>query len=228
METPNESNAARNEPGVEATPVTWFRAHLLPSLAAGTLLLALVSLLAARLALGIGETDLIGTDLGKRPAPGFTLTDHRGRTVSLTDFRGKAAALTFIFTNCTDVCPVIARTFQTAYDGLPKDAQDDIVLLAVTIDPERDTEEALQAFSAKHNLASNPNWFALRADRATLEPIWASYGIHPGPDWSTPEAGGPGHTDAIYLIDPEGRQRVLLRAGITPQVLADNLNALVD
>jgi protein SCO1/2 len=216
-----------NDDGIYARSVTWLRAHLLPSLAVGVLLLTLVSLLAARLALGSGEPELVGTDLGGKPAPGFTLTDHRGQTVSLSDFRGEAVVLTFIYTNCPDVCPVIARTLQTAHEMLPEDTRDQVALLAVTIDPERDTEEALRAFSAAHNLAGNPNWFALRADRATLEPIWEAYGIHPGPNWSTPEAGGPGHTDAIYLIDAEGRERVFLRVGVAPRVLADNLEALV-
>lgn len=229
METPTDTDEARiDADDAFARLPTWCRAHLLPTLAIGAALLLLITLLAARLALGSGEAELVGTDLGNQPAPGFTLTDQRGQAVSLSDFRGKAIVLTFIYTNCPDVCPVIARTLQIAYDGLSEDAQDDVVLLAVTIDPERDTAEALRAFSATHNLAANPNWHALRANRATLEPVWASYGIHPGPNWATPGAEGPGHTDAIYLIDAEGHERVLLRAGISPQILADNLEALVE
>ncbi len=223
-----EDKLLQKDDGIYAAPMAWFRAHLLPSLTVGVLLLTLVSLLAARVTQGRDDPALVGTDLGKKPAPDFTLTDQRGQTVSLRDFRGKAVVLTFIYTNCPDVCPVIARTLRTAHEMLPENARDDVVLLAVTLDPEHDTEEALQDFSATHKLAENPNWFALRADRATLEPVWAAYGIHPGPNWSTPEAHGPGHTDAIYLIDAEGRERVFLRAGIPPQVLADNLVALVD
>src|SRR5690242_17578190 len=41
-------------------------------------------------------------------APDFTLTDQFGKTGQLTDFRGKPVALTFIYTNCADVCPLIA------------------------------------------------------------------------------------------------------------------------
>lgn len=218
----------RNEHGVSAKPASWFGAHLLLSLAGGSALLALVALLAARLALGSDDPALAGTDLGERPAPGFTLTDQRGQTVRLSDFRGKAVVLTFIYTSCPDVCPIIARTLQMAHELLPKDVRDEVVLLASTVDPERDTREALQVFSATHDLAGNPNWFTLGGDRPTLEPVWAAYGIYAGPNWSTPDAGGPGHTDAIYLIDSDGRERVLLHAGVAPQVLADNLEALVD
>ena len=161
------------------------------------------------------------------------LTDHRGQPVRLSDFRGKAVVLSFIYTACPDVCPIIAENLRVAYEILPEEARDDVALLAVTLDPARDTQQALRDFTAVHRLANNPNWFALRGDPATLERVWRDYGIFPGtsaaPDGrGTPAAGGGmGHTDAIYLIDPEGRKRVFMRSSATPQDIAENLAALV-
>ncbi|MGH2532278.1 MAG: SCO family protein, partial [Thermomicrobiales bacterium] len=123
------------------------------------------------------------------------------------------------------------------------DVRDDVALLAVTVDPARDTQAALQEFSELHRLADNPSWHALRGDPATLERVWQAYGVYPGtsdatptsvhahgsPEPETPSAGGGvGHTDAIYIIDPEGRQRVFLRSSATPQVVAENLTMLVE
>lgn len=221
------------------------RGYLLPLLAVTSVVLALFAMLAIR---GTGEAALVGTDLGKQPAPDFALTDQRGRTVSLSDFRGKAVVLTFIYTNCPDVCPTIARDLGTAYELLREETQDDVVLIAVTLDPTRDTQAALQEFSALHGLADNPNWYALRGEREVLEPVWQAYGIYAGeqPDPGTPhhdeassettrsDAGTPvsdygqGHTDAIYVIDREGRQRVFLRSGTDPSALAANLETLVE
>jgi protein SCO1/2 len=108
------------------------------------------------------------------------------------------------------------------------------VLLAVTLDPARDTQQALQQFSATHGLADNPNWFALRGDPAALTPVWRDYAIFPGMSATsegpgTPTVGGGmGHTDAIYLIDPQGRERVFLRSSATPQEIASDLEALLN
>lgn len=197
----------------------------LAALGAGVLLLG-VALFVAITTRG-REPTLAGTDLGERAAPDFVLTDYQGQVVRLSDFRGKAVVLTFIYTNCPDVCPLTAGTLRATYDLLPTSMRTEVALLAITVDPERDTPEALRAFSATHGLDDNPNWFALGGDRIRLEPIWASYGVYPGPDWTTPGVDRMGHTDAIFLIDTNGKLRVLLRSEVTPQVLADNLEALL-
>lgn len=204
------------------------RGRWLPLLVAGALLVPL-ALWAVRQ--GVSRWDepaLIGTDLGRAPAPDFTLTDQRGQTVRLRDLRGQVVALTFIYTSCRDVCPLVAENLRAAYEMLPAGAREDVALLAVTVDPARDSTAALQAFSERHQLADSPGWHALRADRSTLEGVWRDYGIYPGLPRSSGE-GGEGHTDAIYLIDREGRERVLLRSAATdPETLADNLMALLD
>ena len=234
-----------NPEGTRRRGFSRLRGYLLPLFAITSVMLALLGVLVIR---SSGEATLVGTDLDKRPAPDFTLTDQRGQTVSLSDFRGKAVVLTFIYTNCPDVCPTIARNLGTAYELLREETQDDVVLIAVTLDPVHDTQAALQEFSELHGLAGNPNWYALRGEREALEPVWQAYGIYAGkqPDPGTPhhdEASpettrsetstpmsdyGQGHTDAIYMIDPEGRQRVFLRSGIDPSVLAANLEALAN
>lgn len=210
------------------------RRGLLPALAVAAVLLGTAAMLVVR-AVGGGAPALVGTDLGARPAPDFALTDHRGRTVRLSDFRGKAVALTFIYTNCPDVCPLTTENLRTAYELLPAATRDDVRLVAVTLDPARDTPQALREYSAVHRLADNPHWFALRGDPPTLERVWRDYGVYPGTDhaahgsYGTPAVGGgEGHTDALYLIDPAGRERVFMRSAATPQEIAANLAALLD
>jgi protein SCO1 len=44
-----------------------------------------------------------------RPAPGFTLTDQDGRTLSLASLRGKAVVLEFMDPHCTDICPIVSH-----------------------------------------------------------------------------------------------------------------------
>ena len=224
-----------NGSGDRTTTVHRPRRYLLVAIAAASLVVALFALVMLR---SSGEPPLIGTPLDGRAAPDFTLTDYRGEPVSLRDLRGKVVVLTFIYTHCPDVCPVTARNLHAAYEQLSEEKRERVALIAITVDPERDTPEALRAFSERHNLAENPSWYALRGDPATLARVWQAYGVHPGTSPATPThehsagspakaGGGQGHTDAVYLIDTEGRQRVLMRSYSDPASLAQNIEALL-
>lgn len=180
------------------------------------------------------KTQLTGTQLDGRPAPDFSLTDQHGATVSLSDFRGRAVALSFIFTNCPDICPLIASQMRAAYDLLPETSRDRVGFLGVSVDPERDTPNALQAFSERYELDTVTGWHALTGSRPELESVWASYGIESTEIASEVDGHSNGaarvpqvrHTDAIYLIDPKGNQRVFLRSNVDPDDLARDLKAL--
>lgn len=177
-----------------------------------------------------GSASLTGTDLEKVTAPDFTLTDYRGSPVTLSAFRGKAVVLTFIYTNCPDICPLTAENLRLAYDQLSEKARDRVTLIAVTVDPERDSPDALRNFSMVHGLDDNPNWFAVRGERTDLEPVWANYAVDPGRVLEHRDnAVDPAllaHTDAVYVIDRDGKERVLMRSNLDPDDLAKNLKTL--
>lgn len=193
-------------------------------------------------ACGGTTSKLNGTSLDKQPAPDFTLTDQRGQNVTLSSLRGNVIALTFIYTHCTDVCPLIAQKLHDAYQELSSRDQQHVRLLAVTVDPVRDSTEALAQFTEKHGLADNTNWHAMTGDSATLTKIWKDYYIDvngmieedasPVPGAATPDpsaaTASSAHTDAIYILDKDGNERVLMHSDATPQEIADNLKALAN
>ena len=51
-------------------------------------------------------------------APGFTLTDQQGHTMSLASLRGKVVVLEFMDPHCTDICPIVSQEFVDAYHKL--------------------------------------------------------------------------------------------------------------
>lgn len=184
----------------------------------------LAALTAASIACGAAPPALAGTDLGSGPAPDFTLTDGRtAAPLALSSLRGKVVVLAFLYTRCPDVCPLTAERFRVTQDALGDDA-DDVVFLAVSTDPANDTPQAVQAFSQDHRLSDS--WHYLIGSRAQLAPVWSAYGIVATPD----PAGGPTvtHTDAVYLIDRQGRERVLLRTDALEESLLDDLRILLD
>lgn len=179
-------------------------------------------LAAASIACGAAPPALAGTDLGSGPAPDFTLTDGRtAAPVALSSLRGKVVVLSFLYTRCPDICPLTAEHFRVTQEGLGDDA-DDVVFIAVSTDPAHDTPPAVQAFSDDHRLSEN--WHYLIGSRAQLATVWSAYGIVATPD---PDAPTITHTDAVYLIDRQGRERILLRTDALDESLLHDLKILL-
>ena len=124
-----------------------------------------------------------GTELTARaPATSFTLTNQFSRSVSLDDYRGKVVLLTFLYTNCPDICPLTTSNIREAYELLGSDAQE-LAMVAVSVDPERDTVEEALAFSQHWQMTDR--WDFLTGQRAELERIWRAYYIDPSVDGSS-------------------------------------------
>jgi protein SCO1 len=152
------------------------------------------------------------------PAPAFTLTDHRGHEASLGDFRGRAVLLFFGFTNCPDVCPLTLARLGRAVEEMGRRGNDTQILL-VTVDPARDTPEALDAYVRQFG----PNVTGLTGDSETLGAMRSAYGVFAAmhADHQTGQEMVM-HTDAVFGIDRRGRLRVLLHAdGPEAQLQAD-------
>src|SRR5690242_16929769 len=72
------------------------------------------------------------------PAPPIALRDQNGQLVKLRALRGKAVAITFVYTHCVDVCPLLLSALSATKRKLGKDGSR-FAVLAVTVDPKRDT-----------------------------------------------------------------------------------------
>jgi len=180
-------------------------------------LLILVGVLAS-----CGAPALAGTDLQKRPAPDFTLIDGpTGEAVSLSALRGKVVVLTFLYTQCPDVCPLTAEKLRDARDRVASGAAD-LALVAVSVDPRNDTPEATRDFLRAHRLGGAMRF--LIGDGSTLGRVWAMYGIASLPA----QSGSVEHNDAIYLIDKQGRARSLAHSDIDVDALAASLKVLLN
>jgi len=163
---------------------------------------------------------LQGTDLGNVPAPGFHLTDQFGKQVSLAQFRGKPVVLTFLYTHCPDVCPLIAEQLHSVMLDLGKDAQR-VGVLAISVDPQRDTIASALAFSQTHRMTGY--WHFLVGTEAQLSPVWTAYSIGAQQESATVSM----HTAVLYVIDKQGRERTLLDQTFTPGQLSGILQTLL-
>ena len=174
----------------------------------------------AALALGCTPTKLVGEPLPGAIAPDFTLTDGpTGQVVSLSALRGSVVLLTFLYTSCLDVCPLTAEVIRAARDRMGPPAQD-VIFIAVSVDPVGDTPATTRRFVQEHGVESTLRY--LIGSKAALALVWKEYGIAQAV--STNEVL---HSDVIYLIDKSEHGRVLLHSDVTPDTLAADLGILV-
>ncbi len=213
------------------------RVERLASLIVGAAVLIVATLVLAHVIPLGAQSQLVGTDLNATPAPAFRLADASGHDVSLVGLRGKVVALTFIYTSCPDVCPLITQKIEQVYVQLGADAPK-TAFVAITVDPETDTATRIDQYSQAMGMAGK--WEFLTGTRSELTPIWAAYGVGPlsadqaallvqnGPTavQSNPAFEG-AHTAVVYLIDSLGREQRLLDPDFTPAQLVGDLRILM-
>jgi len=163
------------------------------------------------------STDLTGADYGKV----LDLTDHNGKPRHLEDFRGKAVVLFFGFTHCPDICPTTLAETAAALKKLGADA-DRVQVLFVTIDPERDTPDAL----AKYVTAFDPRFLGLRGDAQATSRAAKEFKVF-YEKRKTGESYSMDHSGQTYVIDPQGRLRLLVRPERLGEDLPEDLRTLL-
>lgn len=154
-------------------------------------------------------------------APNFTLTSSRtGEPVSLRDFRGKIVLIYFGYTSCPDVCPATLSDVAQALNLLG-DQADQVELLWITVDPERDTPEIMEDYV----LHFHPNFLGLTPRNAEETFAVASqYGIYyEKRDYGSAQGYLMDHTATLTLVDKDSYVRVIYPFGTAPKDLAADL-----
>ena len=137
------------------------------------------------------------------PAPDFTLTSQDGAQVTLADFRGKVVAVTFIFTLCTQTCPVLTPMMSFVQDRLGRDFGEKIAFVSVTVDPERDTPEVLKDYAQA--FGANPaGWVFATGAPDVIRDVTRRYGVFA----TKAENGNVDHTFLTSIVDRRGILRV--------------------
>jgi protein SCO1/2 len=155
-----------------------------------------------------------------RDAPLTAGTGFDGTPVSAPT-PGRPALVTFLFTECPDICPFIAATIRQALERAGEEA-DVIDIVAVSVDPEGDTPASVRAFLTKHDLLGRMDYIV--GTRAELAPLWKAWFVAAQPEGSDVSA----HSARIVLVDRQGRQVGDYAAGVQVPIadLAEDLVTL--
>ncbi|MGA1254277.1 MAG: SCO family protein [Burkholderiaceae bacterium] len=157
----------------------------------------------------------------------FSLPDLQGKTTAISDFRGKAVAVFFGFLYCPDACPTHLTKMVEVKKLLGPKAQE-LAVVFITVDPERDAPESLSKFLA----AFDPEFVGLRGNIEQTQAVARDFRVY---FKKVPSATNPqdplaytiDHTTFAYIFDPEGRLRLVAPHDITAEKLAQDVEQLL-
>ncbi len=144
-----------------------------------------------------------------KPASDFTLLDTEGWPVRLSGLRGHVVLVSFIYTRCTAACPLLTAQMARLQERLARGGgAGSVRLLTVTVDPARDSADALRVYAERFR-ADSARWRFLRGEPEQLAPMLAAYD-----EWTRSLPNGEiNHPARLYLIDREGRVREIYSLG---------------
>jgi protein SCO1/2 len=157
-----------------------------------------------------------GTEVPRTPAPAFTLHDDAGRTVTLASQRGHWTLVTFLYTHCPDVCPLIAANLNKAARTVPG-----VGVLAVSVDPKGDTPAAVRAYVKRMHLV--PRFRYLIGTATELRPVWTRYHVAA----QSPKGDVVTHVAYTMLVDPSGKQRLIYDSQVQASMVVHDLRVLL-
>lgn len=166
------------------------------------------------------------------PAPEFTLVDQEGDSLRAADLRGDLWVASFVFTNCSGVCPLITARMAGLRDSLAADGLlgEEVRLVSFSVDPARDTPEALRDYAARFDAGPPRQWAFLtgsppEAVRAMIQEGFKLTAVAmPAGSADTLVGYQVSHSPRLALVDREGRVRgtyVATDAGAVDSVLGD-------
>ena len=133
----------------------------------------------------------------------FTLDGSTGEPVSLSDFRGKPVLIYFGYTFCPDVCPTTLNDLTDMMEALGKKA-DDVQVIMVSVDPERDTPEQLASYLKYFD----PRFIGMTGAKEDIDAAATQFGVFYEAHEGTAATGYlVDHTSTVALVDEDGYLR---------------------
>lgn len=152
----------------------------------------------------------------------FQLTSADGE-VRLSDYRGKLVVMYFGYTNCPDYCPATLAKLAEVREQLGDDA-DDVQVLMITVDPERDDPERLARFTQ----AFDPTFVGLTGSEDELRAVASQFGIFFQKAEGSEATGYlVDHTTTVVVLNQEGRERLYLPWDLTVEQIVNDLGNLL-
>jgi len=188
----------------------------------------LAALVCALLLTGCSDSSTFkGSDISDgKIGQGWSLVDHTGASRTSESFKGKVGLVFFGFTQCPDICPASLAEVSLAVSELGNGARD-VQVLMISVDPERDTPEVLEAYLGAFDADLPTPFLGLTGSAEQIRQAASAFRAYYA---KSPSPGGSytmDHSTSFYLFDKSGRVRVLLNNQAGPDALTHDLRVLL-
>lgn len=144
----------------------------------------------------------------KSKLPEVSLKDFNEKEFIFSDLRGKVIVLSYIYTNCPDICHITSSKLNAFKNSLNDKIKDNVYFVSISFDPERDSTEVLSEHARMMNLDLD-NWVFVTGSSENIKKVLEAAGIDP---WMEKGPDGKGYTfshrDRISLADKNGQIRM--------------------
>lgn len=158
-----------------------------------------------------------------RTLPDLSLTNQEGQPVKIDELKGKWSLLFFGYTFCPDICPTTLAQLRELKTKLPKEAVDNLQVVLVSVDPNRDTPEQLKKYLGYFD----PQFQGLTGELASIEKLANAVSIPFIPGDTSKENYTVDHSGNLVVIGPDGKQRGFIRAPLNNVKLAVQIPEMV-
>ncbi len=163
------------------------------------------------------QNEFYGVEISPAPvAPNFsTLSSQDGQSIDLENYKDKVVLLFFGYTSCPDICPATMGRLKQVVADLG-DKKDEVVVMMITTDPERDTQEQLGNYLGNFD----QSFLGLTGPNSDLEKSWKDYGV-------TVLDNGATHSTRVYVIDHSGNLRMTFPNEMSVGEMVSDLQMLI-
>lgn len=181
-------------------------------------------LIVSLLLVGCGASLNGTTFAAPESAPDISLTSTDGAPFRISEQRGKVLLIFYGFTSCPDICPTTLSDLANAYRRLNEREAEQVQVVMVTVDPERDTPERL----ARYVTSFHPSFMGVTGTQAEIEAAMQPYGVYAERRDLPNSALGytMDHSPYVYVIDRAGNWREFFGMEDTPEEIASDLALL--
>ena len=157
-----------------------------------------------------------------RQAPPLALRNYMGQPVNIASFMGKAVLVTFLYTHCPDVCPLITSQLHVAQTLMGPATAAKAQIIAVSVDSRGDTPAAVEAFLTRHLMKGHMQY--LVGSTPELAKVWNAWGVGSERDASNPELVN--HTGLVFGISASGKRITIYAPNFKPAEIAHDVPIL--
>jgi protein SCO1 len=158
-------------------------------------------------------------------APQLRLRDSSGTPFDLAGERGKVVLIFFGYTHCPDVCPTTLADWKHVADSLGT-KRERVRFLFVSVDPERDLPASVQRYAARFD----PMFLGLTGTRTAVDTLLSNWKIAAYRDGVPSDTGVSylmAHPSQVFVVDRDGKLRLMHRAGLTVQQITADIRGLL-